>query len=143
MQKIKFDSGIVSYRLGDQGVLRFNPSDPNLYSRFLEAMEQLREIEKELAGKAAAMTADAAGIMGLFTELDKQMKQKLNWVFGPGNDFDAILNGVNLLAVVGNGERVVTSLLKALEPVLVSGAKRCAREQADNALAARQARKEA
>jgi len=51
MEKIKFDAGFVTYRLGDLGQLRFNPSDPNLYSRFLEALEKLREgLEEPVSG---------------------------------------------------------------------------------------------
>ena len=46
-------------------------------------------------------------------------------------DFQKILSGVNLLAVADNGERVVTNLFAALEPVLVEGAKRCASQQAE------------
>ena len=38
MEKLTFDSGIRSYRAG-AGVLRFNPSDPNLYARFLQVLE--------------------------------------------------------------------------------------------------------
>lgn len=138
MEKIKFDAGMHSYRLGDLGVLRFNPSDPNLYSRFLEALEKLRSLEGALPERVAHLdAADGAGVVDILTQVDKEMKALLNWVFGPGNDFHEILRGVNLLAVAGNGERVVTNLFAALEPVLVSGAKRCAQEQAQAAKAKR------
>ena len=42
MEKIQFDSGVRSYRINGGGILRFNPGDPNLYSRFLEAGEKLQ-----------------------------------------------------------------------------------------------------
>ena len=51
-------------------------------------------------------------------------------MFGGDNDFHKLLGGVNLLAVADNGERVVTNLFAALEPVLVDGAKRCAADLA-------------
>ena len=76
----------------------------------------------------------------LMTKADEKMKGILNWVFGGENDFQQLLNGVNLLAVADNGERVVTNLFGALEPVLVEGAKRCADEQAAKARAKRSAR---
>ena len=60
------------------------------------------------------------------TQADEKMKGILGWVFGPENDFQKLLGGVNLLAVADNGERVVTNFFAALEPVLVEGAKRCA-----------------
>ena len=42
MEKLQFDTGVRRYRVGD-GVLSFNPTDPNLYSRFLTCLQ-----EKEL-----------------------------------------------------------------------------------------------
>lgn len=128
MEKIQFDSGVRAYRINGSGILRFNPGDPNLYVRFLEAVEKLKGVEAELMTQAQA--AQGEEIVKLMSRADEKMKGILNWVFGPDNDFHTLLNGVNLLAVADNGERVVTNLFAALEPVLVAGAKRCAGEQA-------------
>lgn len=128
MEKIQFDSGVRAYRINGSGILRFNPGDPNLYVRFLEAVEKLKGVEAELMTQAQA--AQGEEIVKLMSRADEKMKGILNWVFGPDNDFHTLLNGVNLLAVADNGERVVTNLFAALEPVLVAGAKRCASEQA-------------
>lgn len=135
MEKIQFDSGIRSYRINGAGILRFNPGDPNLYSRFLEAVEKLKEVEAELSQQAAE--TEGVQIVKLMTQADEKMKNILGWVFGPENDFQKILSGVNLLAIADNGERVVTNLFGALEPVLVEGAKRCAGQQADKIKARR------
>ena len=138
MDKIQFDSGVRAYRINGGGILRFNPGDPNLYARFLEAVEKLRAVEQELTRQAEDV--QGADIVMLMTKADEKMKGILNWVFGGENDFQQLLNGVNLLAVADNGERVVTNLFAALEPVLVEGAKRCADEQAAKARAKRSAR---
>ena len=69
-------------------------------------------------------------ILKLMGTADEKMKGILNWVFGGSNDFHKLLEGINLLAVAENGERVVTNLFEALEPVLVEGAKLCAATQA-------------
>lgn len=138
MDKIQFDSGVRAYRINGGGILRFNPGDPNLYARFLEAVEKLRTVEQELTRQAE--NVQGADIVMLMTQADEKMKGILNWVFGGENDFQQLLNGVNLLAVADNGERVVTNLFEALEPVLVEGAKRCADEQAAKARAKRSAR---
>ena len=120
MEKIQFDSGVRSYRINGGGILRFNPGDPNLYSRFLEAVEKLQEAESELTRQAE--TARAEDMVKLMTQADEKMKHILGWVFGESNDFHKLLGGVNLRAVADNGERVVTNLFAALEPVLVEGA---------------------
>ncbi len=135
MEKISFDSGIKTYKINGCGVLRFNPGDPNVYARFLDAADKLQGVENALVEEAKTIDqADGAGVVQLLSKADREMKQILSWVFGQENDFDKILGGVNLLAVADNGQRVVTNLLEALQPVLVEGAERCAKEKADAAL---------
>ncbi len=140
MEKILFDSGLRRYKLG-QGVLQFNPSDPNVYARFLEAVDKLKGLEADLAEKAKGLEADGGAIVALMRQADVQMKQTLDWVFGPGNDFDKMLGGVNLLAVAEGGSRVAANLFAALEPVLISGAESCARGKAAQAVAQAKARR--
>lgn len=142
MEKISFDSGIKSYKINGTGVLRFNPGDPNVYDRFLQAADKLQQVENTLVEEAKKLqAADGAGVVQLLSRADREMKQVLSWVFGQENDFDKILGGVNLLAVTESGERVVTNLLTALQPVLVAGAERCAQEKADDALQKAKARR--
>ena len=141
MEKIQFDSGLKTYKLGS-GQLRFNPSDPNVYLRFMEACDSFRQVEQEVVD--AAQCADQGDLgtaaVTLLRKADQKMKHLLGQVF-PGNDLESLLQGVNLLAVADNGERVITNLLKALEPVLVAGAKRCASQTAQAAKAKAQARR--
>ena len=135
MEKISFDSGVKSYKINGAGVLRFNPGDPNVYARFLEAADKLQEVENALVAEAKTLPeADGAAVVQLLNRADKEIKGILSWVFGQENDFDTILGGVNLLAVADNGQRVVTNLLEALQPILVEGAERCAKEKVDTAL---------
>lgn len=120
MKKLKLDTGLVTYEIG-QGVLRFNPGDPNLYMRFQQAVEQLEQLEKELQTQLQDKS-----VLTVMAELDSTMKHTLNWVFGPGNDFDAICGGVNLLSADSRGVRLISKLFETLEPVLLAGAKQCA-----------------
>ena len=145
MENIQFDSGVKEYKVNGEGVLRFNPGDPNLYARFLEAAEKIKAMEEELAGKMQAPEGqkDGAEAVKAIAEADKQMKEVLSWVFGSGNDMDKILGGVNLLAVAGNGERVVTNLFGVLQPILVAGAESCAREKTEAAVKQAKARRAA
>ena len=131
MEKLVFDSGIRVYRVNDNGVLRFNPSDPNVYARFFDAAEEIQAVEADLVEKGKTIdpehdTGETA--IRLLKEADKTVKKILSNVFGEDNDFDQILGGVNLLAVASNGERVITNFLNALLPVIQDGAERCANE---------------
>ena len=135
MDKILFDGGMKEYQIGDGGVLRFNPSDPNVYARFVEAAKKFSQLEADLLTKAQEVQGSGEAALKILTDADKEAKQILADVFGKHNDFDQILGGVNLLAVAGNGERVLTNLIVALQPVLQQGAEACAKQQANAAKA--------
>ena len=143
MQELNIDTGVREYRINGGGVLRFNPSDPNVYSRFLQAADRIAAIEQEMAeeGRAAAATGQKA--LELLEKADRKTKEVLTWVFGEENDFDRLLGGVNLMAVAGNGERVVTNLLDALRPIIMDGASRFYEDKANAAVAKAQANREA
>ena len=137
MEKLTFDTGIREYDINGKGVLRFNPSDPNVYERFYQAVDELEQMERELTETDTSGLegqAIAAENLRLLTEADRKTKQALDRVFGPPNDFNALLEGVNLMAVATNGERVVTNLLAALTPIIEQGAQECARQNADAAV---------
>lgn len=141
MEKLVFDSGVKEYQIGDTGVLRFNPSDPNVYARFMDAMEHIQNVENKLVEEAKELEklngAEASGtaVLKIMAKADREIKAILSGIFGGENDFDKILGGVNLLAVAGNGERVITNLLNALQPIMVEGAQNCAKRQVGVAVA--------
>lgn len=135
MQLIQFDSGIREYRINEKGVLRMNPTDPNLYDRFLKAAERITDLEKEL-------TQDNADTVELMCRADARLKEILNWVFGCSNHFEEILGGVNLLAIARNGQRVIMNLLAALEPILLEGAQSYAEHQVQEAVTKAKQRRE-
>ena len=114
MEKLTIDCGVKQYKINGKGVLVLNPTDPNVYARFASFMDQLPQFSGEL------------------DQLDKQLKHQLALVF-PGNDFDALLGGVSLLAVAGNGQTVFANLVQALMPVLEQGMAEFARQAADRA----------
>jgi hypothetical protein len=142
MEKLEFDSGIREYRIGNAGVLRFNPHDPNVYARFMDSMESIQAVQERLVAKAKTLEGEhgpensGKAVLAIMAEADREIKAILSGIFGGDNDFDEILGGVNLLAIAGNGQTVVTNLLNALEPVMVSGAQACAKRQAGDAVAA-------
>ena len=58
MEKLSFDTGIREYDVNGNGMLRFNPSDPNVYERFFNAADETQKIERELIAEASAPGAD-------------------------------------------------------------------------------------
>lgn len=116
MEKLELDTGIREFPLGS-GVVRFNPTDPNVYHRFSQAGAQLEQICSGISGE---------NMMEQMAQADAQMKKALSQVFGPGNDFDDLLQGVSLFAKAENGQTVLMNLLEALEPILHRGAQECA-----------------
>lgn len=121
METLIFDTGIKSYRVGG-GVLAFNPADPKLYTRFLDCLSDLEALEAAVSGEGH--------LLERIRTADNQAKAALSKVF-PGADWEAIFQGVSLLAVGSNGSSVLANFLAALEPVLRSGALAAARAEAE------------
>lgn len=145
MEQLIFDSGIKEYQINGKGVLRFNPSDPNVYARFMDLVPKIHAIEKEMNKKAAKINKDSgtAGeeTLKIMRETDQRIKGVLNEIFGAENDFDKILESVNLMAVASNGQRVVSNLMDALQPIMEEGAKACVKSEVDAAKMNREQRR--
>ena len=141
MEKLIFDSGIREYQINDNGVLRFNPADPNVYARLMESGEKINAVEDRLLAKAKELIPDGeeesngAEVLQLMREADKEIKDVLAYIFGDENNFDEIFAGVNLMAVGDNGERVLANFLNAMIPIVEKGAKKCAEQQISRATA--------
>ena len=103
MQNLTIDTGMQEYLINNRAVLRFNPSDPNLYHRFFAAAPKLDALDAELTEQLKALPAepdDARAERGLtlLTDYDHRIKALLTEIFGGENDFDKVLEGVNLPA---------------------------------------------
>lgn len=135
MQKLNFDLGLKEYEIGG-GVLRFNPSDPNIYERYVQAGKRLTAVEEKLVAKAKEAGPEAPGkvMLELMADADREIKEVLSWIFGSHNDFDTIFCGTNIMGVGANGERVITNFIRAIQPIMEAGAKKCAKQQVNGAL---------
>ena len=146
MEKLNISVGIKRYELVEGGaLLAFNPGDPNVYARYMENVPKIKEVEKEMAGKANAVNPNDpdAGekTLQIMREMDRKMKAILNQIFGEENDFDQILRGVNLMAVTENGNRVINNVLEALTPVMNTGARMCVETEVTTAKMNREQRR--
>ena len=146
MDNFIIDSGIKEYQINSKGILRFNPSDPNVYARFVDATKKIHAVEQQMAEKAKILSdkgSENAGeeTLQIMRETDKQMKAILNEIFGHENDFDKLLENVNLMAVATNGERVISNLMNALQPIMEAGAKACVSQEVADAKLNREQRR--
>lgn len=141
MNRLNIDLGVEEYALGNGSVLRFNPTDPNLYARFLDLEPQLHVLQEELT-RGSEQAADGLAVLKLLADTDRKFKVLLTQVFGPENEFARLLQGINLLATAGNGMSVAENLLAALEPVLTQGAERFAQAKTEAALEKARQRRE-
>lgn len=135
MEKLIFDTGIQSFEVNGGELLQFNPSDPNVYSRFMSTSKEISKLEDEFAKKVGEIGGDdAAELLTLIKTFDNTIKEKLSYIFGSENNFDKMIGGVSLMAVASNGERVLTNLLSAIQPIIESGAQRHMENSAQNAV---------
>ena len=146
MEKLNISVGIKRYQLVEGGsALSFNPGDPNVYARYMEALPKIRAVEQEMAGKAKAVDVndETAGekTLQIMRETDRRMKAILNEIFGKENNFDEILIGVNLMAITENGGRVINNVLDALTPIMNAGAKSCVETEVNSAKLNREQRR--
>lgn len=133
MQKITFDTGIKTYQINDSGVLKFNPSDPNLYKRFKDLRVEIEQIQKDYSERSKT-TESGEDAIDLLAEYDARVKKSFSHVFGEENDFDSILGGANVMAVASNGELVITNFLDAMLPIVEEGVKTYAKMEAQKAV---------
>lgn len=135
MEKLTLDFGVREFEINGNGVLRFNPGDPNVYSRLVNALDKIKGVENWFVEQSKAVPQnDGAAVLRLMAQADEKMKDILAWVFGGENDFDKLLCGVNLMAVCTNGERAITNLLNALTPIVQEGAVNFAKQQVNTAV---------
>lgn len=152
MESAILNFGVKSYQLVEGGTpLTFSDGDANLYTRFVNAMDEMKAVEEEQRKKANALpecgNSDAEKMehskasLNLLTETDRRFKEILNGVFGGNNDFDKILNGMSLMTVNENGERAIEVLVDFLAPKLEEGARRFATSEVDKAKLNREQRR--
>ena len=139
MEALKLNTGIREFKINDRGVLRFNPSDPSVYSRFMDVKEKIQALEEKMVEDTKKLNSESSDnhgalVLKILTDTDQEIKRILSDVFGRENDFDQMLDGVNLLAVGTNGERVVTNLLNAITPILQEGIEAFIKQSTDNAV---------
>ncbi|MEG2020960.1 MAG: hypothetical protein RR087_04240 [Oscillospiraceae bacterium] len=142
-QKLSFDTGIQEFEINGNALLKFNPSDPNVYKRFFETAEKISAIEEDMENKMHEFDGllnekgeqiGGQKVIELLHSIDIKIKEQLKYTFGEDNDFDKMLGNVNLMAVCKNGERVITNFFSALMPIISKGAEMQLKDKANSAV---------
>ncbi len=93
------------------------------------------KIEEELETQEKQVGDDHKTSLEAAHKADEKIKKILSEIFGTGNDFEAIFQGVNCTAVGHNGERIITNFLIAVTPIIKDGAEKIAKMEAQDAVA--------
>ena len=76
MLKLNFDTGVKKFQINNGAVLQFNPSDINVYLRFMEAADKLQAIESSLVKKGEGLDpSNIKDVMRLMGEADAEVKK--------------------------------------------------------------------
>ena len=134
MQELTIDTGVWEYRVNGRGVLRFNPADPALYSRFLECNEKLEAMQKTVAEQQKAGPQGPAALSEL-ARADGELRRLLGGMFGDLDQLEAALGGAGLFALAENGHTVLGNLLEAVWPEIEQHAMRRMQLRARQAVA--------
>lgn len=123
MEKLIFGTGLKRYEVNDNGaIFSFNPTDINLYSRFLKMRDEILKIGEKIEklGDSNNLTEEgfADHFVAVFDEADKLGKKALTECFGKENDFDAIFDGANIFTLTDTGNWVITNFIEAITPVV-------------------------
>lgn len=120
MEKLVFDNGMKEYEVNGH-ILRFNPTDPNVYSRFVRAIDEIKTLETENVAEVKDKASYGTYMLHQMETMDSKVKDILSKAFGCKNDFHAIFDGINIAAKNTHGERVLDAFIVAVKPVMVKG----------------------
>ena len=128
---LSFDTGVKEFIINGVPV-RFNPSDPNLYSRFSDLQSEVERIESDFSEKRS-QCSDTADLLTLTTQYDKQVKSMLSEVFG-GADMDAVFGGASVISPTDGGNMAIKNFFDCITPIIQEGVKEYAKLEAVQAL---------
>jgi len=128
---LSFDTGVKEFIINGVPV-RFNPADPNLYSRFSDLQSEVERIESDFSEKRS-QCSDTADLLTLTTQYDKQVKSMLSEVFG-GADMDAVFGGTSVISPTDGGNMAIKNFFDCLTPIIQEGVKEYAKLEAVQAL---------
>ena len=127
MQSLNFDEGIKSFAInGDESrVIRFNPADPDMMTRYYKAFQMLKEAKGSLLsdvnldaeGKLSEEDKLGEGSRAL-EETNSLIRKAMNLMFN-SDVYDTIFAGQSPFCIV-RGKYLFEAFMDTLQPVLES-----------------------
>lgn len=118
MKELRFDTGLVSYKLNDAVEVAFNPADMAFVERLFNIFDTLDKKQSEY-DKEKAENIDARQFFDTARRLDGEMRGMIDEVFGQPVS-DALFGGMNVYAFAG-GLPVWCNLMFAVMEEIDSG----------------------
>ena len=120
MEKIKVSGKVKEYMIVNEkdeelGVIRINVTDFDFFNRTKEAEKQIMSIMNRFKG-LHGKNLETEEIFASISELDKEIKEQLNYMF----DYDVssvVFGNTNCLSI-GDGQPFVTRFLQSIIPAI-------------------------
>lgn len=126
MQSLNFDEGLKSFAInGDESrVIRFNPADPDMMTRYYKAMQKVKEAQNSLLtdinlddnGEVSKEKQFSAASREL-EEMNGIIRESLNQMFN-ADVYDVVFAGQSPFCIVRGGKYLFEAFLESLQPVL-------------------------
>lgn len=111
MKELKFDTGRVTYALGEQCEVSFNPTDINFMEKLYNAFEEL-ESRNDAREREVKKTTDPRAVFELGRRYDAEMREIIDGIFSEPVS-DALFGDMNSYAI-SNGLPLWTNFLFTL-----------------------------
>ena len=118
MKELRFDTGLVSYKLNDRVEVAFNPADIGFVNRLFNVFDALDKKQSEYDAKKAE-NIDVRQFFDTARRLDVEMRGMIDEVFGQPV-CEALFGGMNVYALAG-GQPVWCNLMFAVMEEIDSG----------------------
>lgn len=127
MQNINFDDGLKSFSInGDESrVIRFNPADPDMMTRYYKALQMLKEAkgrllsDVDLDAEGKLSEEDKLGMASCaLEETNSLIRRAINLMFN-SDVYDTIFAGQSPFCIV-RGKYLFEAFMESLQPVLES-----------------------
>lgn len=125
MKSINFSTGYKEYVINDDenNKIRINISDLNIPSRAKEVQDFFNNMAEKYKNEDRQLTTEE------LSDLDKQIREKINYAFGTDVCTSAFGN-INCMSLVGGGKMMFEAFFEALMPVIEDDIKAASQAQA-------------